>query len=626
MKPRRYHIGAEPTEDGGCDFRVWAPKATEVAVVVNSPNREWRSHPMRAEADGYFSALVPETSAGALYQFRLNRATVCPDPASRFQPEGPQGPSQVVDPGEFRWTDDAWKGISRSGQVVYEIHVGTFTAEGTWQAAQRELPRLAELGITLIEIMPIADFPGRFGWGYDGVNLFAPTRLYGSPDDFRSFVDAAHALKVGVILDVVYNHIGSNENTLRMFADEYVSKRHKNDWGDPVNFDGPGCGPVREYILDNATYWIDEYHLDGFRLDATQQIYDSSPRHILAEIVERVHATAPERRKVISAENEPQNTRLVRPVEAGGYGIDAVYNDDFHHAAMVALTGRADAYYHDHLGQPQEFVSAAKWGFLFQGQYYAWQKAPRGHAALDLEPANFVHFLQNHDQVANSGRGLRVHQLTSPGRFRALTALLLLGPQTPMLFQGQEFGAASPFYYFADHPADKAPLVREGRRKFLKQFANLAAFDLLDKVPDPNADTTFTRCKLQRSDHTAHPEIVALHRDLLKLRREDPAFRAPKRRGLDGAVLGAGTFVLRFFAEDGADRLLIVNLGGELVLRVAPEPLLAPPERCEWSMLWSSEAWVYGGSGHKRVVGDESWHIPGEAAVALAPTEGAEHG
>jgi len=622
MHARQCSIGAETRSDG-TQVCVWAPKCARVEVVWETPARKNRTQELTARANGYFAATLVDAPVGSLYRFRLNGAAqLFPDPASRFQPDGPHGPSQIVDAHAFAWTDQDWNGVSRHGQVIYEIHIGTFTPEGTWEAAERELPRLAALGITVLQVMPVADFPGRFGWGYDGVNLFAPTRLYGKPDDFRRFVDTAHALRLGVILDVVYNHFGPDGNYLRQFSDAYFTDRYKNEWGDAINFDGPGAGPVREFFLHNAAYWIEEFHLDGLRLDATQQIFDASPSHILTEINQRVRAVAPHRGKLVVAENEPQDGRLVRPVEAGGQGLDAIYNDDFHHSAVVALTGRSDAYYHDHRGKPQEFISAAKWGFLFQGQRYAWQKARRGHPALDLAPANFLSFLENHDQVANSARGSRIRSMTSPGRYRAMTALLLLGPATPMLFQGQEIGASSPFFYFADHRPELAELVRVGRRKFLKQFANLAAFDLLEHIPDPHSLDTFVRSKLNPDERDAHPEIMALHRDLLRLRREDAVFSVQERRAVDGAVLGSSAFVLRFFVAGGADRLLFVNLGRDLRLTEAPEPLLAPPENTTWSMLWSSEEWRYGGSGHAPLECDDSWHIPGEAAVVLAPTGG----
>ncbi len=319
------------------------------------------------------------------YGFRTDTAEkLLPDPASRFQPEGPHGPSEIIDPDTFRWTDQGWRGRPREELVIYEMHVGSFTPEGSWEAAARELPELAALGITCIELMPVADFPGRFGWGYDGVDLFAPTRLYGRPDEFRRFVDRAHAHGIAVILDVVYNHFGPDGNYLRCFSQSYFSDRYKNEWGDPINFDGPDSGPVREFFLANAGYWIDEYHLDGLRLDATQQIFDASDDHIMAAIVRQVREAASGRTTFIVGENEPQHARLVRPPERGGYGLDALCNDDFHHSAMVALTGRREAYYTDYRGAPGEFVAAAKYGFLYQGQRYVWQRQRRGRLALDL--------------------------------------------------------------------------------------------------------------------------------------------------------------------------------------------------------------------------------------------------
>ncbi len=360
------------------------------------------------DGDGWFSAVV-DGRAGSTYGFSLDdEARLYPDPASRFQPDGPHGLSEVVDPSSYVWRDADWPGISLEGQVFYELHVGTFTAEGTWASAANRLDRLRALGITTIQLMPIADFAGDFGWGYDGVNWFAPTRLYGRPDEVRAFVDAAHARGLGVILDAVYNHLGPDGNYLASFASEYFTDRYGNDWGQALNFDGPGAQAARELVLANVEHWIREYHLDGFRLDATQQIFDSSPDHILAALVRRARAAAGERRIVIIGENERQDARLVQPAASGGYGLDAVYNDDFHHSARVALTSVREAYYSDFRGTSQELLSAAKRGFLFQGQRYAWQGKRRGTPALDLAPRQFVHFLENHDQVANSAAGLRL--------------------------------------------------------------------------------------------------------------------------------------------------------------------------------------------------------------------------
>jgi len=588
--------------------------------VVQANAGQSAASPLTSEGNGYFSGQIAAARAGTLYRFRLDGdSNMFPDPASRFQPEGVHGPSQVIDPNAFRWTDTAWRGVPRDGQVIYEMHIGTFTPEGTWKAAMDQLSELASLGVTLLEVMPVAEFPGRFGWGYDGVDLFAPTRLYGTPDDFRFFVDRAHAEGLGVILDVVYNHVGPDGNYLKQFAADYFTDRYKNDWGEAINFDGDNAAPVREYFVANATYWIDEFHLDGLRLDATQQIFDASAEHILAAITRGVRAAGKGRSTYLVAENEPQLGKLVRPLEGGGYGIDALWNDDYHHSATVALTGHNEAYYTDYLGSPQEFLSAIKWGFLYQGQRYKWQKQRRGSPVLDLSPTAFVNFLQNHDQVANSARGQRCHVLTSPGRYRALTAFLLLTPSTPMLFQGQEFAASSPFLFFADHGKDLAKLVRTGRSQFLSQFPSIAIPESQAALIDPGDPETFARCKLDFSERQRHGEVYALHRDLLRLRRQDKVFTPKHRSGFDGAVLGPETWVVRFLGENNDDRLLIVNLGRDLHLDPAPEPLLAPPECTEWEILWSSEARIYGGDGTPLLDSEENWRIPGQAAVALGP-------
>jgi maltooligosyltrehalose trehalohydrolase len=617
LYPRRLPVGAEVLSDGGVHFRVWAPRRQRVEAALEGPTT--RLVELQRESAGYFSGRADAAGDGTRYRFRLDGGDLYPDPASRFQPEGPHGPSQVIDPGRFRWGDASWRGVGLRGQVIYEMHIGTFTPEGTWAAATREVPELATAGITVLEVMPVADFPGRFGWGYDGVNLFAPTRLYGTPDDFRCFVDRAHAVGLGVILDVVYNHLGPDGNYLPQFATAYFTARYKNEWGEAINFDGPDSGPVREFFIANAGYWIDEYHLDGLRLDATQQIFDASPDNILAAVGRRVREAARGRAILLVAENEAQQAKLVRPPERGGYGLDAVWNDDFHHSAMVALTGHNEAYYTDYLGEPQEFISSVKWGYLYQGQRFQWHKKRRGTPALDLPPAHFVTFIQNHDQVANSGLGLRCHLLSSPGRYRAMTALLLLAPGTPMLFQGQEFAASSPFLFFADHNPELAALVRRGRAAFLSQFPSVALPESQARLADPAAPETFRRCKLDLSERQRHAPLYELHRDLLRLRREDPVFSAQRPRGVDGAVLGPQALVLRFFGDNGADRLLVVNFGRDLHLDPAPEPLLAPPEGRMWSLNWTSDDHRYGGGGTPPLDTEENWRIPGETAVVLVP-------
>jgi maltooligosyltrehalose trehalohydrolase len=572
-----------------------------------------------AEGNGYFSGYTANATAGTRYRFRLDGRDAFPDPASRFQPEGPHGPSIVIDPTQFEWSDADWPGVSIDGQVIYELHVGTFTEAGTYRAAIERLPDLVDLGATVIEIMPLADFAGRFGWGYDGVDLFAPTRLYGAPDDLRALVDAAHRLEIGVILDVVYNHFGPDGNYLGQFSPHYVSDK-ATEWGIALNFDGEQSAAVREFILTNARYWIDEFHFDGLRLDATQQIFDSSTPHIIAEVAGAVRSAARGRDTIIVAENEPQRTSLVRPLNEHGCALDALWNDDFHHSARVAATGRSEAYYSGYRGNAQEFISAAKYGYLYQGEWYAWQHNRRGEPGLDLPPSSFVTFLQNHDQVANTAAGRRIHQESSPGRCRALTALLLLLPQTPMLFQGQEFAASSPFLFFADHNGDLATLVRKGRGDFLTQFPSLAA-DNASHAVDPSDPETFVRCKLDWSEGEKHKAALDLHRDLLRLRRDDRVIHARAPRSLDGAVISDAAFMLRFFGEKGDDRLLVVNLGARIHADPFAEPLSAPPYERAWNTIFSTESPKYGGWGTPPIeTVDDGWWIPAECAVLLAPT------
>src|SRR6202451_2288537 len=439
---RRMPVGAEVSGNNETHFRVWAPERKSAVVVSEN---QFKPVQLQQEQSGYSSGFAQSATAGMRYKYQLDGGEAYPDPASRFQPQGPHGWSQIVDADTFSWTDGDWPGIHLAGQVVYELHLGTFTQQGTWAAAESKLEYLRDTGITVIEVMPVADFPGRFGWGYDGVQPYAPAMIYGEPDEMRSFVNRAHTLGLAVILDVVYNHLGPDGNYLPKFSPFYLTDKYKTDWGQAINFDGEQNGPVREFFRENAAYWIREFHLDGLRLDATQDIQDESEPHILLEITQAARNAAGSRSILLIGENEPQDTRLIRPIAEGGYGLDALWNDDYHHTAMVALTGKADAYYTDYRGTAQEFLSAVKHGYLYQGQWYRWQEQRRGTSTLGLPRAAMIDFIQNHDQVANSARGQRVHELTAPGMLKTLTALTLLAPGTPMLFQGQEFAASSPF-------------------------------------------------------------------------------------------------------------------------------------------------------------------------------------
>jgi maltooligosyltrehalose trehalohydrolase len=600
MPKRRMPIGSE-LDDGGASFRVWAPTHSRVALVIDGLD-DVALEP----AAGYHVGFVRGVEAGARYRFRVAGALLA-DPAARFLPEGPFGPAEIIDPSRFAWTDAAWRGIPPAKHVLYEMHVGTFTPEGTWAAAQTWLPFFADLGITTIEMMPINAFAGRYNWGYDGVNLFAPNHTYGRPDDLRRFVDRAHGCGLAVILDVVYNHFGPSGNSL--FTWNPAAKHAElTEWGEALDFAEPG---LRELVIENAGYWVREYHFDGLRLDATQTIRDPSPEHVITALTRRAREAGGERTIFVCAENETQTTALLDG------GVDALWNDDFHHSARVAMTGLIEGYLHDYRGTPQELISAVKRGFLYQGQLYPWQRNPRGSPALGRSRASFVQFLDNHDQAANLG-GERLVTTVDPATLRAMTALLLLSPALPMLFQGQETGARQPWLFFVDHTPDLHEPIRAGRAKFEAQFARLATPESQAALHDPNLATTFRRCILDPAERHADNPMVMLHRDLLRLRRDDPAFTDPRLDAMDGAVLSDHAFVLRFFQPDG-DRLLLVNLGPTLALTSVAEPLIAPLGGQGWRVQWSSEDPRYGGHGTPEPFTRTRLALPARSAIVVVP-------
>ena len=618
---RRYPIGAELIGETQTHFRVWAPKAREIDVVLeDGASSEPIFYPLTPEAGGYFSGAV-NVGAGSRYRFRVNGGeNFYPDPASRFQPEGPHGPSCVVDARQFRWADTTWPGVKLKGQIIYEMHIGTFTKEGTWRAAAEQLPELARIGITVVEMMPVADFPGKFGWGYDGVNLFAPSHLYGMPDDLRAFIDRGHSLGLAVILDVVYNHFGPDGNYLAVFSDDYLVREKENEWGNPINFDGQNSAPVREFFITNARYWIEEFHFDGFRFDATHAIRDQSTEYIIGAVGRAAREAAGARSIVLIAENDLQEAKMARPLNEGGDDLDGMYNDDFHHSAVVALTDRNHAYFGDYRGAPQEFISAAKYGFLYEGQALSWRKMVRGTPTFRIAPEVFVCFIENHDQIANTGSGQRLRFQTSPGSYRAMTALLLLGPWTPLLFQGEEFGASSPFQFFADiGDASVRDAIRRGRAEWLAPFLSLTEEEAWRTLRAPDDPAVFVRCKLDLSEREKNRELYDLHIDLLKLRREDSRFRQQSSGGIDGAVLGPASFVLRYFSKENDDRLLMVNFGKSQILKPASEPLLAPPSGYRWETLWTSDSPRYGGTAAVAIASEEQWLLPAESTVVLKP-------
>ncbi|MET3925593.1 alpha-amylase family glycosyl hydrolase [Devosia sp. 2618] len=602
-------LGAVP-DAAGTRFTLWALGRSSASVKIDGQG----TFALSAVGDGYFTGHVPNVRPGARYTFSIDGGQFYPDLASRCQPNGNDGASMVTD-SAFPWTDALWPGVQCPNQVIYELHIGAFTSEGTWQSAKSRLAALHDLGVTVLQIMPVATFKGRFGWGYDTTLPYAPFAPYGSPDDMRAFIDAAHALGIGVILDVVYNHVGLGDH-YHAYSDHYFTTRYENEWGASFNFDGEGSRAVRDFIVGNAVYWVRDFHLDGLRIDAAQAMFDASDDHIIAEISRSIRAAAGSRQLYLVVENQPQEHRMIDSPERGGYGLDAMYSDDFQHAVRVAITGHNDFYYRDYLGSPQELVSAIKYGFLYQGQRSDMRDKAYGTDNLDTAPEHFVHFLENHDQVANSARGFRLAALTSPARVRAVTALLLLGPQTPCLFQGQEFGTTNPFLYFFGLDGDDAKAVAEGRRHSLTNFPSVAdpAMQLL--LPDPAATETF---KLSKLDWSAQNKaVLALHRDLLRLRRTDPAFSQTTDRRIDGAVIGDAALLIRYLTPAPAGhRLLLVNLGRDLQIGVVAEPLLAPPRGHKWSPVWSSEHPDYDGAGRRPFDPAQFWILPGDTALLL---------
>ncbi|MGB3339842.1 MAG: malto-oligosyltrehalose trehalohydrolase [Devosia sp.] len=604
-------LGATPVGDN-TRFSLWAPGHKSAAVDIEGLG----AFQLNVAGDGYFSAEVRGVGPGARYWFRIEEGPRLPDLASRCQPEGSDGPSVVV-AADFAWTDAAWTGVERCDQVLYELHIGAFTPEGTWQAAATKLDALRDIGVTVVQLMPVGTFKGRFGWGYDTVLPYAPFAPYGSPDDMRAFVDRAHSCGIGVILDVVYNHVGIGDH-YRAYSEHYFTDRYDNEWGASFNYDGECAGPVRDFIVGNAVYWVEDFHVDGLRIDAAQAMFDASDEHIIAEITRAVRAAAGLRKTYVVVENQPQEHLMIDPPDRGGYGVDAMVSDDFQHAARVAVTGHNDFYYRDYLGTPQELVSALKYGFLYQGQRSDMRDKAYGTYNLATPPEHFVHFLENHDQVANSARGFRLSTLASPARLRAVTSLLLLGPQTPCLFQGQEFGATNPFLYFFGLEGDEARTVAEGRRTSLSNFPSVADPEMQARLPDPSNPETFRRSKLDWQEAEQHVGMVALHRDLLRMRREDPSFSQASERRIDGAVIGDGALLIRYLTPDPAGhRLLLLNLGRDLQIGVVAEPLLAPADGHRWSVAWSSEHPDYDGAGRRPIDPEQFWILPSDCALVF---------
>ncbi len=508
-------FGANLRDDGAVEFRVWAPNLTNLAVRILGENPKTVSMTRNAESE--FVATVPNTGAGTEYFYVLDGGRERPDPVSRWQPRGVNGPSRVVDPNSFRWSDQGWSGIPLKDFIIYELHTGTFTPEGTFESIIPRLPYLRDLGITAVEIMPVAEFPGNRNWGYDGASLYPPQSSYGGPTGLKRLVDACHAHGLAVVMDVVYNHLGPEGNYLPEFAPCFTDAYH-TPWGKAINFDGPESDGVRRWVVDNALYWLTEYHVDALRLDAINGIYDFSAHHILDELSEAFQKQARrlKRQAWIIAESDLEDVRIINPRSVGGYALDAQWHDDFHHALYALLTGEREAFLMD-FGRLADLAKSIREGFVFDRKYSQYRRRHYGSSSKDRPGEQFVGFIQNHDQIANTSRGKRLCSLVSSEAQKLAAALTLCSPFLPMLFMGEEYGETAPFLFFTsfENP-DLVNAVREGRKKELGAHYSERDF------ADPQAPTTFERCKLDwsRPELPPHAGILRLYRDLIALRKQ----------------------------------------------------------------------------------------------------------
>jgi maltooligosyltrehalose trehalohydrolase len=542
----------------GVQFRLWAPGQERVSLVLDGGD----PIPMAKTEHGWHE-LTSSAEPGILYEFLLQDGLAVPDPASRFQPADVHGPSEVVDPGGYEWRDGAWKGRPWEECVLYELHIGAFTQEGTFRSAIERLDYLAELGITAIEIMPVADFPGERNWGYDGVSLFAPDSSYGRPEDLKALVDAAHSQGIMVFLDVVYNHFGPDGNYLPAYAPVFT-EHHKTPWGAAVNYDAEGSEMVREFVIHNAMYWIEEFHFDGLRLDAVHAIKDDSATHILDELASRVRNVAPHRRVHLLLENEENEASALE--RAGGQPVHytAQWNDDVHHVLHVAATGETSGYYGEYAGDTEKLGRALAEGFAFQGELMNYRGTARGEPSAHLPPTAFVSFIQNHDQVGNRAFGDRLTSFAPAEAVRAIISIYLLLPQIPMLFMGEEFGASQPFPFFAHFEPELAKAVREGRRAEFAKFPEFQDPHKREAIPDPTSGKTFRSAKLNWAEVTegSHAGWLALYRELLAIRHREVVPRLHNIGGKSGSyeVLGEGAVAVQWTMGDGSRLRLIANL------------------------------------------------------------------
>lgn len=520
VRAHRMPFGAEMEPDGRVRFRLWAPAASEMRLELSGIDEPLL---MERQPLGWHELLTDRARHGTGYRYRLPNDLRVPDPASRYQPVDVHGPSAVVDAGLYRWRDADWRGRAWETAVLYELHIGTFTPAGTFTAAIEKLDHLVDLGVTALQIMPVAEFAGNRNWGYDGVLPYAPDHSYGSPNDFKDLVQAAHARGLMVMLDVVYNHLGPEGNYLHAYAPQFFTERHHTPWGAAINYDGKDARPVREFFIHNTLYWIQEFHLDGLRFDAVDQILDDSPKHFLDELAERVRTDFPGHLIHLVLENgRNESRRLVRDEQRRPRWYNAQWNDDVHHVLHVATTRESGGYYVDFAEDSRKLARAVAEGFAFQGEYATFFDGPRGEASAELPPTAFVSFIQNHDQIGNRAFGERLHHMAPEAAVRAAAAIYLLAPQIPMLFMGEEWAAAQPFQFFADFGGELADAVRNGRRNEFARFPEFADPNNRARIPDPLDIATFERSRPAWTDVGTAPHAAWLdwYRRVLHIRHE----------------------------------------------------------------------------------------------------------
>jgi maltooligosyltrehalose trehalohydrolase len=581
-------FGAIPSQDGVL-FRVWAPDVATISLELLD-GRAAGSHPLAAGEAGVRETWVRGAAAGDSYLYVLDGGERLPDPASRCQPDGVHGRSQIVDPRAYQWHDQRWRPRSPLDTVIYELHLGTFTPPGTLAAARERLPYLRDLGITVVELMPVAEFAGTRNWGYDGVGLFAPSRNYGRPDDLREFVDAAHGAGLAVMLDVVYNHLGPEGAYLSRFNRAYFSDRHPTPWGRAVNLDGPGSAMVRRFIIDNAMHWVREYHFDGLRLDATHALIDDSEPNLVVDLAgnARKAAQAP---LLIHAEDDRNIAAIVEDAKDGGWGLDGVWADDFHHVVRRMVAGDSHGYFADFTGSTAELATVLRDGWLFSGQLSAQQKRPRGTSPSRVPLYRFVVCLQNHDQIGNRALGERLHHTIADDTWRAASVLLLTAPGTPLLFMGQEWAASTPFQYFTDLEPGLGQLVTEGRRRefaAFPEFSDAAA----GRIPDPQSESTFAASHLKWGEQTQgpHRRTLALYRQLLALRGDHEALRGSGATAADAVASDDQTVVTRRSGTDGTFWIVVrFKTAGEVFLGSAAGALGHDLETTELETILDTE-------------------------------------